>query len=59
MFKTVFNTYIISHVANSEKSLRSVLELLMKEVLVPSIQKGQGICGKCRKTIAIWPEFCL
>jgi hypothetical protein len=54
VLKQCYNPLNISHSVSSKKNLRPVLDCMIKEV--PSIQKGQRICDKCRKNIANLPE---
>jgi hypothetical protein len=44
----------VSHSASYKKNLRPVLDGIMKTV--PTVQKGQKICNKYRKTLQICPK---
>jgi hypothetical protein len=54
VLKQCCNPLNFSHIASSKKSLRPVLDWVMKKV--SDIQKGRRICDRCRKIIANLPE---
>jgi hypothetical protein len=54
VLKQCCNPLNVGHTASSKKYVRLVLYWAIKKV--PSIQKGQRVCDKCRKTIADLPK---
>jgi hypothetical protein len=55
VLKQCCNPLNVIHSVRSKKNLRPVLDWTIKKV--PSIQKGERLCDKCRETVANLPEY--